>query len=356
LLRTRPTSSVPLRLLLVFALVAALLAACGGDDDSSASGSASGSGSGSASGPSEETDAGAFPVTIEHALGETTIDAPPERVVTWGWGSADAAIALGVVPVAIPFQEYGGDADGVLPWLREKLEADGAEVPEVLPNSEEPPFEVITAQRPDLILAPYSGIDEAQYELLAQIAPTVAYPDEAWATPWRDVIEIVGRALGRSEEAAALLADIDDQVAEAAAAHPEFESKTVAQVWDAAGTFYVYKPADARVEFTTDLGFESAPSVAELANGGETFYYTLSYEQVDALESDILISYADSQQASETFLASDHAQLMEQVQAGRVAEIVGAEFIASVSPPTALSLTWGLDEYVRILSAAAKKG
>ena len=53
-----------------------------------------------------------FPVTISHAFGETTIEASPERVVAWGWGAADAAIALGVIPVGIPAQVYGGDENG----------------------------------------------------------------------------------------------------------------------------------------------------------------------------------------------------------------------------------------------------
>jgi iron complex transport system substrate-binding protein len=41
----------------------------------------------------------------------------------------------------------------------------------------------------------------------------------------------------------------------------------------------VYKPADARVEFAEDLGLVTAPSVSALANGDQTFYYTLSYER-----------------------------------------------------------------------------
>jgi iron complex transport system substrate-binding protein len=40
------------------------------------------------------------------------------------------------------------------------------------------------------------------------------------------------------------------------------------------------------------------------------------------------------------------------VQQGAVAQLVGTEFIASVSPPTALSLPWGLDEVVDQLAAA----
>lgn len=299
------------------------------------------------------TEAGSFPVTVTHAFGETVIEAAPERVVTWGWGSADAAIALGVVPVAIPFQAYGGDAEGVLPWIREALESQGAEVPTILPDAQEAPIEAIAAARPDLIIAAYSGVTADEYELLSQIAPTVAYPDQPWATPWRDLIGIVGTSLGKADQADALLTQIDGAIADAAAAHPELAGKSVAMVWDVAGTFYVYKPADARVEFTLDLGLVNAPSVDELSTDESSFFFTLSYEELDRLTSDILVSYADTQEASDAFLASDQAKLLPQVAAGTVAEVVGTEFIASVSPPTALSLTWGLDEYVAILAEAA---
>ena len=329
--------------ILLAALTAALgLAACG-DDDPSADATAA-----------APVAAGSFPVTIEHAFGSTTIDAGPPRVVTWGWGSADAAIALGTTPVAIPFQSYGGDAKGVLPWIAEALEERGETLPTVLPDSsEEPPYEEIAAAEPDLILAPYSGVTEKQYQLLSAIAPTVAYPGEAWATPWRETISIVGRALGKDAEAEALLADVDERFAAEAAEHPELAGKSVAMVWDAGGTFYVYKEADPRVEATLALGLTSAPSVDALANGGETFYYTLSYEELDKLESDILVSFADHEKLSKQFLSSAHGRTLQQVKDGAVAEVVGKDFIASVSPPTALSLTWGLDEYAEILARAA---
>jgi iron complex transport system substrate-binding protein len=46
---------------------------------------------------------------------------------------------------------------------------------------------------------------------------------------------------------------------------------------------------------------------------------------------------------------------MPQVTDGALASIAGEEYVASVSPPTALSLTWGLDEYVTELSHAAER-
>jgi iron complex transport system substrate-binding protein len=296
---------------------------------------------------------GAFPVTIEHAFGETTIDAKPERVVTWGWGSADAAIAMGVVPVAIPFQSYGGDDGGVLPWIRDALDTMGADVPTVLPDSsDEPPYEDIAAANPDVIIAVYSGITAEQYELLNAIAPTVAYPQDAWSTPWRDVVTLTAQALGTEEEGAAVLDGIDAQVAEQASAHPEFAGKSIAAVWDVAGTFYVYKDADPRVAFLLDLGFTSAPSVDELANGDSTFYYTLSYEQLDKLSSDVVLSYSDTQAEADTFAASPQGLAIPAVAAGHLATVVGTQYIAAVSPPTALSLPWGLSELVASLSAA----
>ncbi|WP_104130111.1 iron-siderophore ABC transporter substrate-binding protein [Cryobacterium sp. N21] len=307
-----------------------------------------------ATAPAADTAAsGSFPVTIEHAFGETTIDEQPTRVVAWGWGSADDAIALGVIPVAIPFQSYGGDKNGVLPWISDALK--GQEMPVVLPDTEEPPYEDIAAAAPDVILAAYSGITEEEYNLLSKIAPVVAYPGDAWATPWRDLIEITGTALGKSTEATALLASIDTEIADQAAAHPEFAGKTIALTSDSDGTFYVYKKEDPRVAFTLDLGFVNAPAVDELATDEASFYYTLSYEQLDQLSSDLLVNFGSTQEQSDAFLDASYSQAMPQVQAGTVASPVGAAFISSVSPPTGLSLSWGLDDYVTLLAAAVNQ-
>ena len=298
-----------------------------------------------------------FPITIEHAFGETEIPAAPERVATWGWGSTEAALALGVVPVAMAQQTYGANEDGVLPWVADELDELGEDTPVILTDDgEAPPYEELVEAAPDVILAPYSGITEEQYELLSEIAPTVAYPDEPWTTPWRETVTIVGTALGLADVAEGVLDDLDAELAAQAEAHPELAGKTVAAVWDVAGTFYVYTPEDSRVEFLSGLGLEDAPAVAELANGDSPFYYTLSYEQLDQLESDLVISYHDTQEEADAFLASAPIQAIPAVSRGQVAQVVGTELIAAVSPPTALSLTYGLDELVASLSAAAQAG
>ena len=293
-------------------------------------------------------------IAVEHAFGETIVPADAERVVTLGWGSTDAAISLGVVPVAIPFDSYAGDDEGVLPWVREAVSDIDAELPTVLPDSpEEPPYDAIDAADPDVILAVYSGITEEQYDLLSEIAPVVAYAGEPWSTPWRDLITTVGLALDKQAEAKDVIAGIEARIADEAAAHPEFSGTSIAAVADFSGTFYVYRAVDPRVEFLLDLGFVSAPAVDELANGDATFYYTLSYEQLDQLDADVVLSYSDSAEAAEAFLSAPQTSVIPAVAGGTVAQLVGTTSVAAVSPPTALSFDWVLDELVEQLSAAA---
>jgi iron complex transport system substrate-binding protein len=296
-----------------------------------------------------------YPVKIADAFGTTTIDKKPERVVAWGYGSADALLALGTVPVAIPAQTYGGDKDGVLPWIKLKLKELGAKTPAVLPNNgTTTPVQQIIAQNPDLVLAPYSGITKKERDQLTAVGiPVVAYPDKAWSTPWQDVITITGKALGEQKKAKAVLAGIDAQIAAAAAKHPEFKGKTVAQVWDTAGTFYVYLPADPRVQFTEQLGFVTDPAVKTLDSGESTFYATVSPEKIDALaKADILVTYADNETQLKAFTGGASAKLLPQVAKGALAAVVGQARVTAVSPPTALSLTWGLNEYVDQLAKA----
>ncbi len=317
--------------------------------------------SGCASEASGDTSApggdGAFPVTIEHAFGTTEIPVEPKRVVAIGWGSADAAIAMGVIPVGMEAQAYGGDESGVHPWTAEALEDAGEELPVLIPSSNEAPaYEDIAEAAPDLILAVYSGVTDEQYELLSEIAPTVAYPDAPWTTPWRDVVSIVGEALGKTDEAQTVLDGVDEVLAQKASENPELEGKSVAVVWDVSGTFYVYKPADSRVSFLFDLGLVNAPSVDELANGDSPFYFTLSYEELDKLDSDIIVAFSDTQEQAEEFLTQSYAQAIPAVKSGAVASVSGVQLVAAVSPPTALSLTWGIDEYVAALADAASAG
>jgi iron complex transport system substrate-binding protein len=75
---------------------------------------------------SSKSASSAFPVTIKHVFGETTIAEQPKRVVTVSWVNDDVAIALGVVPVGVPKNEWGGNDKGSTPWKDTALQKLGA--------------------------------------------------------------------------------------------------------------------------------------------------------------------------------------------------------------------------------------
>ena len=146
----------------------------------------------------------AYPVTIAHKYGETTVDGFPERIAVVGLLEQDALIGLGVVPVATT-EWFGEHPGAVWPWAADELEALGAEPPVVVGGSAEMNFESVAAQDPDLILALYSGLTAEDYELLSAIAPTIAQPGEYidYGIPWDELTLTVGQVIGKSDEAAA---------------------------------------------------------------------------------------------------------------------------------------------------------
>jgi len=286
-----------------------------------------------------------FPVTITHALGETTVESEPQRVATWGWGSTEAALAVGVAPVGVAEQVFTVGEQALLPWVAEEYETLGAEDPVIFSDAEAGatvPYEEFVEADPDLILAPYSGLTEEQYDLLTEIAPVVAYPEAPWTTPWDDIITVTAEALGRTDAGEQVLSDVDTYFADLAAEHPEFEGKTFAAIKDSPteGLVYVYTPADPRVSILEGLGVVSAPSVEELDSSDGGFYYTLSYEELDKLEADFVVTYLYDGEEPEAFTGSEELQAIPAVADGDVVMIEGNVATSSVSPPTALSYDW----------------
>lgn len=345
----------------VLAAAALALAACGAPaNPSSPSGSASKPAASPATTPTPTATTDAFPIKVESALGVATIEKAPQRVATWGWGSTEAAIAVGVYPVAVGEQSWTAGAGNLLPWVEAAYDEAGAEKPKVLTDADGGatfPYEELIATNPDLIVAPYSGLTQEQYDTLSKIAPVVAFPKAPWTTGWEETITITAKALGRSAEGEKVLSDIDASLAVLKADHPEFEGKTIAGVWDGENSMSVYTGADPRVGILTELGFEVAPSVAKLDTSNGGFYYELSYEKLDQLDADIIISYHANAQDAATFLTKPALQAIPAVKAGRVAQVSDPVTVSSVSPPTALTFDWkdGLPSLVDKLAAVATK-
>jgi iron complex transport system substrate-binding protein len=313
-----------LALLAVPAAVACGLAACGGPAE-----------------PAAETSSadGAWPVTIEHQFGTTEIPAEPERVVTVGFNDQDFVLALGVTPVGVRENLGEYDADE-RPWAQEQI--DGAEFPTV--GGEEIDVEAVAALHPDLIVGVYSFMDEATYDQLSGIAPTLAqtadYADGA--TPWQQQTLLTGQALGKDDEAQRLVDDVEGQFAQAVSDNPSFAGKTLAVDLTGVGSgHYALGRDDLRTQFFTDLGFTVPDTSTDV-----------SQERLDVLDADVLAvnGYTEQDAAADALLSG-----LDVVAQGRT--VLLGSYAGAVSAAlgygSPLSLPFLLDEVVPALAAAA---
>ncbi|KXK54500.1 MAG: iron-siderophore ABC transporter substrate-binding protein [Anaerolineae bacterium] len=233
----------------------------------------------------QETSDGTFPVTVEHKFGSTTITQAPERVLSLGYTDQDPLFALGITPVAVRYW-YSDTPYAIFPWA---VEAAGDATPDVLTmDFGALNYEAILALSPDLIIAVSAGITQDEYDLLSQIAPTIAQSGDYidFGMPWQEATQLIGDAVGKSAEAAALVADVEAQFADARARIAGLAGKTVASVYYYNGTFGFYTAQDVRGRFFTDLGLVMPEEL--LAAAGDQFFANLSAERIDLIDQDVV--------------------------------------------------------------------
>lgn len=334
---------------LAAALAAAALTACGSADDADGSG---------ASGDSTAS-ADAFPVTVKHAFGSTTIEKKPVRVATVAWANHEVPLALGIVPVGMSKATWGDDdSDGVLPWVEEKLTELRAKTPVLFDETEGIDFEAVADTKPDVILAAYSGLTKEDYETLSKIAPTVAEPGLPWATSLEETIRLDSEALGLAAEGEALATKLDGQITASLAKHPALEGKKVLFSYvDPKDMSQIgfYTTHDTRPGFLQGLGLPMPSVVTEKSAGSESFYETVSSEEASTFDDvDVVVGYGDDS----TLAALQKDPLIGKIPAikkGAVAILEDSTPLAASANPSPLSIGWGIDRYFDLLAAAAEK-
>jgi iron complex transport system substrate-binding protein len=339
-----PSPTSPARRRRILAAALAMILAGGG-----ACGSQPEASPGTAAAPTGE---GAFPVTIAHRYGETTLTARPARVVTVGLTDHDAVLALGVVPVGVT-EWFGGHPSAVWPWAQDEL---GGARPEVVGAADGIGFEKIAALAPDVILALYAGLSPGDYDKLSQIAPTVAQPAAYvdYGVPWDEQTLTAGRALGESARAERAVGDVERRLDDARARHPEFAGATGLVVSPYGGTLSVYAPQDARGRLLAELGFTQPPEIAELA--GKEFSADLSYERIGLLDVDALVWIVNSVETDRPRFQADPLYAALAVHRDRHDTFVENEgpVGGALSFQSVLSLPLLIDDLVPRLAAAVK--
>lgn len=335
--KRRPLAVVATSLVAVAGLV---LTACSDDGEEQG---------GEASGDSDfET------ITIEHALGTAEITEKPERVVALGQGSAETAIALGIIPVAMEEYPWGADESGYLPWVKEAVEEQGAELPDLIKGDAELSAEEVLSYEPDVILAPFSGITQEQYDQLAEIAPTVAYPEVVWTIRWDEQIETVAKALGEEDRVDELLADIDKEFEEAE--EPEYSEHTFSFIYNQGpDTYGIMMPTEQRAEFVTKMGLPIDPVVEEFKDKVTegTDSAPLSPENLDKLhDSDLIFTFYSTPELREELHNDPAYSRIPAIAQGAEVAPEDQSVVTASSLINPLTVPWVMDTYKELINEA----
>ena len=202
-------------------------------------------------------------VTVKHIFGETTIPAPPKRVVSAGFTEQDDLLAVGVVPIAVT-NWFGDQPFGVWPWAAAKL---GGARPVLLNLDNGIQVEEIAKLKPDLIVAVNAGLDADTYQKLTAIAPTIAQSGvDAFFEPWKDQAAAVATAVFQADKMKQLITDVDTKFADVAKNNAGFKDKKAILL---AGSFYADTLTATlrgwRTDFLTEMGFQIPDSIAAFA-------------------------------------------------------------------------------------------
>ena len=158
---------------------------------------------------------GAFPVTVEHALGELTIDEEPERIVSLSPSNTETLFAIGAGDQVEAVDEYSN-------------------YPEEAPTTDlsgfTPSVEAISEYDPDLVILSDSAIDTAE-QLDAVGIPALVLGGAADLDGVYDQIRLLGQVTGNTEEADAEAERVETEFNEVVEA-------TLAELGDVEFTFY----------------------------------------------------------------------------------------------------------------------
>jgi iron complex transport system substrate-binding protein len=300
-----------------------------------------------------------FPVTVDHAFGQTTIETRPTRVASVGWANHEVPLALGIVPVGFARASWGDDdGDGLLPWVTEKLDELGAVAPVLFDEGDGIDFEAVASTNPDVILAAYSGISQSDYDTLSRIAPVVAYPDGAWTTTWRQMIRQNAAGLGMAAEGEAMVTQIEARIAEALTDYPQLAGKTGMFVTHLdirdLSTIGFYAAADQRVKFLEDLGMATPRAVREASEAGK-YSGRVSAERIDLFNDvDVVVTYGDMARLSE-LVKNPLIARFPAIARGSVI-LLANDPMGTAANPTPLSIDYVLEDYLTRLADAVARG
>ena len=246
---------------------------------------------------------------IKHSLGDSCIPREPKRLIVTDRILLEAAIALGVKPIAAAEpnlvgsqgQQFTGKIEGIVSIGKESLLN----------------LERIVKLQPDLIVG--AGIYAENYNILSQIAPTV--PFDYLPSTWRDNLLYMGELLGKTERAEQILAQYQERVEKLQTAIEQKRKSIEVSV----SRFYAAGQPDFQTQYSfsgsvlADVGL-TKPAVQRRLAGSAEQLVVVSLERLDLLDADVMFVALDpgAEESFQKYQKSQLWQLLDVVKKNRV--------------------------------------
>lgn len=214
--------------------------------------------------------------TVEHAMGTTTLEKNPEKVVILTNEGTEALLSMGVTPVGA-VQSWTGD-----PWY-EHISDDMKDV-QVVGTESEVNVEAIAALQPDLIIGNKMR-QEKIYDQLNDIAPTVFA--ETLRGDWKENFELYAKALNKEEEGKKVLSDYDSRIEEIKTSLGDKVNQEVSIVRFMAGDVRIYHKDTFSGVILDQIGF-ARPESQDVDDFAEK---NATKERIPAMDGDILFYF-----------------------------------------------------------------
>lgn len=248
-------------------------------------------------------------VTVDHALGVTTVETPPERVVSLYQGATDTAVALGIKPVGMV---ESWTEKPMYRYLRPYLSG-----VRMLGLETQPDLEGIAWLDPDLIVAARNR-HLAIFPLLEQIAPTVVIED---VYDFKTLLSVMARATGKQAQGRCLLEHWQARTR-------DFQSrirKKLGDAWPTEVAILSFRADHARIYYggfarsvLEELGF-LAPKSHRQAGWGIKL---TSQESIPAMDAETIFLFMEDEPAVQrTYQSWTAHPLWQNLQAVRAGEV-----------------------------------
>lgn len=283
---------------IAIAFLLILLAACGSTNDENASGN------------EESADQESY--TVTHAMGETTIEGDPKRVVILTNEGVEALLAMDVTPVGA-VEAFTGDQ-----WYEHT--ADQLIDTQSVGTESEPSLEAIAALEPDLIIGNKMR-QEQVYDQLSQIAPTVFA--ESLRGDWQENFELYSKAINKEEAGQEKLAEYNERIEELKTSLGDQTQQEVSIVRFMAGDVRIYHKDSFSGVILEQLGF-ARPEEQDLEDFAER---GVTKERIPAMDGDILFYFtyetgdSEATKLEEEWINDPLFQNLEVAKAGKVFKV-----------------------------------